>query len=862
MKFVILLILYSLLTNLIVFGQPYDKEIDIKNVDCKLIEYFTKTYIDSVRSAHGLNSLTNDKILYKAAIDHAAYLLKLPEISHYQNSSLKHAPSNRITFYGGNYPMTGENVIRSYINMLVIDSHTKEKSFNHTYIQVARDLVKGWVNSPGHFANIITPGFNLTGLALTFNSKNNSITGVQVFGKAHQFYMISLDNSLFPYDTNNINKPLNTISIETHKKHAYNIKNCVDPKTLASYRNYETRYRKAFSLYTYNNKIIVTMGYYSDARNFFRKPKDGLLVEYIPYDYYYCDSTLRTFRPNRNNRQCIFSGKLLKPVYKRKGKLFAQTESLRGINPKNKKKLFNVNLGEATIISNSAELNLIVLKKNKIVDIIPTVPKNFSPWNFSANAEFPIVTANQKNTYNPIIKNDTLKLKYFYKVKQINPSDSLLAKIEKILTDSTIIIQKVIINSFTSIEGNDSINYRLINERAQYLSKLFKPTIGDNKIFISSKLNYGLIKDQYLRTRFFPFLDKNDSMWIKRITMPDTISFFQNLFDSQRFVTLTIITTKKPTTELLCKEAIKNYSQIFSKSRENRRRDYNYLMPSKTLNKIQNIQYYIFTNCKSCSNEFIENMPVIVDDRNKQKPNADQGWYLYRNKQLFLIQQYFLEGKNELIFQKLNSLIKTKDSSIVYNFYAFIANQITEKNREDYYTHYLDYKILKIAIDYAEKYCTYESYRSFTYFMHSMYIHANIAVSFFDNSIFNESLKYIFSYLRDEKFPEEHLIKMAYNYLYFNSDIRAEALIRPFLKNYTEHKEAYTCWLKMNYKLPEPMYPDYDYSELMEAAQILTPNEWINLFKGQFHINMQYLDYEPLQQLYCKMLEKSQKIQN
>ena len=88
-------------------------------------------------------------------------------------------------------------------------------------------MLKVWLNSPGHYANIVTADYDITGLSIHFNKKRNSFIAVQKFAIVTEFYLVNQNNTLFPYAselpqkiTDNFVSKLPDI----HKNHAFGIK--------------------------------------------------------------------------------------------------------------------------------------------------------------------------------------------------------------------------------------------------------------------------------------------------------------------------------------------------------------------------------------------------------------------------------------------------------------------------------------------------------------------------------------------------------------------------------------------------------------------------------------------------------------
>ena len=201
MKFELYLLSIFIFLQPIASGQVRDTAINPENFNKALLEHFIKIRIDSVRHGKKLGALQNDSCLYKAALDQAMYLLNKKEIGHTQNTRKKKDPMERAIYYQANYSMIGENVARIYyLTNMQMKKVSKKTVFVRTYDEAAIEMVEGWVHSPPHYANIKIPSYDLTGVAISVNPKDKSITGVQVFGMAPRGFQPGKSVKYFPFE--------------------------------------------------------------------------------------------------------------------------------------------------------------------------------------------------------------------------------------------------------------------------------------------------------------------------------------------------------------------------------------------------------------------------------------------------------------------------------------------------------------------------------------------------------------------------------------------------------------------------------------------------------------------------------------
>jgi uncharacterized protein YkwD len=96
--------------------------------------------VNSVRAAHGLPALNADGPLTQAARSHSATLMRIDVFTHGSFAA-------RIASYGARGPRFGENL-----------------AWGTGSRASARAIVRAWLASPGHRANLLRPGFRRIGI--------------------------------------------------------------------------------------------------------------------------------------------------------------------------------------------------------------------------------------------------------------------------------------------------------------------------------------------------------------------------------------------------------------------------------------------------------------------------------------------------------------------------------------------------------------------------------------------------------------------------------------------------------------------------------------------------------------------------
>ena len=136
--------------------------------------------INEVRRQQGATDLTKHNILAKAALDHNNYQIRTDTLTHYQKDPDKQTVKERIDSFGGRFSRVGENV--QYKGFPVRTWGMQREILTPSYQEAAKEIIQNWVNSPGHYRNLINPDYEYVGTAIGWNPENNAVFATQVFG--------------------------------------------------------------------------------------------------------------------------------------------------------------------------------------------------------------------------------------------------------------------------------------------------------------------------------------------------------------------------------------------------------------------------------------------------------------------------------------------------------------------------------------------------------------------------------------------------------------------------------------------------------------------------------------------------------
>jgi hypothetical protein len=131
------------------------------------------------RGQQKLAPVKSDPVLRAAARAYAEYLARTKTFSHTADGR---QPSDRVTSAGYKYCQVAENLALN------------QDSRGFTVPQLARDVVEGWKNSPGHRRNLVAPHVTEIGVGVA-RRPDETYLSVQLFGRPESArYQFRIDN--------------------------------------------------------------------------------------------------------------------------------------------------------------------------------------------------------------------------------------------------------------------------------------------------------------------------------------------------------------------------------------------------------------------------------------------------------------------------------------------------------------------------------------------------------------------------------------------------------------------------------------------------------------------------------------------
>ena len=530
-------------------AQTLSNVVDLIQPDKSKLEWLTFVEVNKLRAKRRLSNLVWDDVLYRAAIDHAQYLILEDDLSHYQTTKGKKTPTERVKIHGGLvYTVFGENIVEITLGGEVTSKGITLSTV--TYEAAANVMAALWKSSPGHYKNIISKNYNCTALAIAYNKNLQRLIAVQVFGftntpstpeKLPDFsnYLLSLPTKKLPYKL----KPSN----QKNQKSA-----------------------EAFSQLSFDRGYIT--GTYKSAKKIFKGRRSGISQEFIPLSQFDSASTEFSMVPNRRNALFELNGKLSKPIYRKQLLKYSRKRTVptyyiktKYIRLFKKPPLYFV----YPLYTNEPETEFnIFLVKNKCLETYRTysnIPSKLLETPFpSIEFKKPFKAQIEPDRYKIHVTYDTLRLKLFYTSGQIVLDSAQKATTTTAFNSIKGKITAVEIAAFASIEGNKESNEKLAKARMENFMTLVNPyldTISIEPKFINQE-QWRLFYKQIEKTRF-QFLRKtkpDDIRTYVNVHISDTLLI--HFLNEQRYLNVSLIYKQEYQEKFQTKTPIEKFDSL------------------------------------------------------------------------------------------------------------------------------------------------------------------------------------------------------------------------------------------------------------------------------------------------------------
>ncbi len=149
----------------------FNESLDPEKIDYRLLNAAVFFVTNEERAKRKLDVLEHSNELESAAWYHSKRMAELDFFSHFSREQGRENPNKRASLAGVGNPMLAENIasthgikIRSGQTLYPVNIPAGEFSATpggpiipfHSYLSFAEEIVKQWMNSPGHRANILS----------------------------------------------------------------------------------------------------------------------------------------------------------------------------------------------------------------------------------------------------------------------------------------------------------------------------------------------------------------------------------------------------------------------------------------------------------------------------------------------------------------------------------------------------------------------------------------------------------------------------------------------------------------------------------------------------------------------------------
>jgi len=839
------------------YSSTAQEIISIHDFNYSKLELKIKNSIDSLRISRRLPVLKWDSILNMAARDQSFYMNSKKTSTHEQKWSRKKTPLKRIKFYKGKGYTPGENVAYIPLYSPIRSSKAKSSAIEYvkTYDQAAKIIINSWLNSPGHFKNIINSDYALTGVGVSIDINSHLIYATQVF-------------SNYNNKSNNSNTALSDSSlgfIKYRKKDIKNKRRSLEYQELQNHRllNYETSCRsceldlgRGTTVNFIGDKIILSTFYGSlKLIKMLRNRNIGFAAEIVNYSQYSTNNNDWYLKPTRRNESSIKNGRISKPIYRKQ-----IIRQLYSSDPFLQNRILLKNLLKGVIDSS----NIFPLQ---ISIQIGSVPKGFVPSGLN-EINYLVVKDKKICFVSHGTGNCGEDFKHHYKLEYLPSFSYEPIKIEKTL-DSVSFEIPFDRNSYTfdeqlfghyilnkgltskgikdataiihaSIEGTNTVNHSLLLKRTENISKFVREYLKNVNLQIDTTIAWHSFYAELKRNKKFKSwltLNKEDlqyklqneqipnaidsilfntrktSLIIRYWTYPeDTINFlFQKLKNN-----LLKINNNNSISAPALRELNSIFTRLYLFSRDGKF-DLNELLKieiplkSELIDLINNQNYLILTHSK------------ILSDNDLK--------YLYN--QLKLIG---------------NEIKKWKHNEAIYNLINF-----TIENYDLKYNSFIELERMSDLFESIDK-INRDSLGINLHFLKS-WIYGKTKRSWIKRDLSNN---YLFNVFSGKEIDEKLALKLADKFLFaFRSDYAA-AILKPHTQKKNPNLELLVKYLKASYlHMEDAKFSCLESSEylneIIKAAKFIPKEAWCGIFAGKCNTSFQALDFKEIRKVYCEI---------
>lgn len=826
------------------FSQPRPSDkIDLNNFDKQYLEHLTKIKIDSVRLAHGLMPLVNDSLLYVAACDHANYLLTNNKTGHYQDNEIKHSPQDRVIYYGGHEYSAGENVLSTFVHKSVKQKPQFDKKGRKieldpqvysTYDQLATAMCHGWVNSPPHFANMKRPHWQLTGLCVELDPETKIVKGVQKFGYIPMKFEFEENKDMFPYSEYVPEAPVASFThpkvqeLPYQRKLPYKLKapKKMNKKLIQFKQDVQNG---EFYRGKRGNSFDLTMFKPKSIEKIFKKKKNGVALEIVEYKPYHCGNPDYYLEPSRRNKKSPIKGRILEPVFR--------DELLKGFDPEHDDMQISIIGEDPKDYQSYPEFNVLFIYKKKIAHVMHFVGACGNPYELYKPLDMHDGFVSGPLEFETFLDSATIKVDF--KRNQTTLDSVEFQAIRDSVPREQISIHEVTINAFSSIEGSEEINLRLMGQRADHMEAAIRPYLNDTTtIHKFAKENWDLFYDQTKEGRFKKLasyskeqLKEMLSDTIKRKVLDDML-FEQRIAE----IKLKYTSTVKDSAQYI----LDYYNNLVNNMKYRKKASQE---EADMLNWCHSFLWEQFKKGNLDTNLFVEmNIPGYEELYKLQGNHAWAEYQTYKNVTNWEPSGNFLSNlKNAALSKYTTGLYQ-------YNMLNYFIDQWTEERLS---RGSINPEAMSEVIDSLKG----TSDPRIDMIQMLLNFHFKAAYYYFQNHDWenrDKSAMFLFQYYRTKALDDETALSLGRAFTNLRRGDLGAMLLAPYALRSDPNHEILALYLKLTYTPVDVQLDESYFRFLMDSYKTLGQERWCKLFLTSCSISFQAFDYEPLRIFYCE----------
>jgi len=407
-------------------------EIDGKNFHSEAVEEILFDKINRILEKRNKEPFNKNDLLKKVASDQANYMAEIASTSPLQENKEKETLSLRLKYYGGS----------KHGNEIIDKNSIKKGRILFSYGKVCDDIVLRIFSSSKKSSLFESNKYNLIGIGAKLDKAEKKVYVSFVIGNHKTFN----EGVVFK----------ESIQIPYSEKY-YGITEA-DPVFCKRINRMGNLPKLQDGLYVEDNIIYIETDDIKQLKKVIRKKKDGFAVDVLQKEQFTCNN------PNIIDYNLINHGVLTKRVYA--NKLFKSNIA----DIKEDKNAFKASLGYLPEgIKGNYELNLVIIQNKSACK---TIAQNFvinTNGNYARKVELlaDTVTINSKFQYNPIADSMVLSFRIPFENKKFSYKTQDIEPFLKLLNEPAFIIYDLKIKAYSSIEGSESENKFLQEERAK-----------------------------------------------------------------------------------------------------------------------------------------------------------------------------------------------------------------------------------------------------------------------------------------------------------------------------------------------------------------------------------------------------------